>query len=146
MPELYLAANVLFDTQFHEIQIISKFVGIVMNSLGKNNIFASWNCSCHRGHSLYLGKRSGRSHSLPNPSEGPGEHGRCYNWQHVNHVYWPFVQKLYNCLGWAASRLDFFLYKHLGLLFLFEISHLTNIWYSRLLIVTITLIAATTVT
>ncbi len=76
-----------YDYQFHDIQIISKFVDIVMKGLGRNGIFPSRNCSRHCGHSSYLGKRSERSQNLPNPSEGPGEHGRWYYRQHVNHVY-----------------------------------------------------------
>ena len=88
-----------YDYQFRDIQVVPKFVDIVMKGLGRNGIFTSRNCSHHRGHSSYLGKRSERSRNLPNPSEGPGEHGRWYYRQHVNHVYWPFLLKLYNRLG-----------------------------------------------
>ncbi len=91
----------------------------------------------HRGHCSYLGKRSERACNLPNPSEGPGEHGRWYYRQHINHIYWPFVLKLYNRLGRSASRLDFYVYKHLGVLFPFANNHSTNIRYSRLLIATV---------
>ncbi len=88
-----------FDTQFHDIRVLPKFVDIVTKGLGKKGIFPSRNCSCHFGHSSYLGKQSERSRNLPNPLEGPGKHGRCYYRQNVNHVNWPCLLKLYNRLG-----------------------------------------------
>ncbi len=126
-----------FDTQFHDKWVVAKFVDIVTKGLGKRGLFPSRNCSHHLGHPSYLGKRSERSQHLPNPSEGPGKHDRWYYRQHVYHVYWPFLLKLYNRLGQAASRLDFYLYKYLAVLFPFKNSHSSNIGYSRLLIATI---------
>ncbi len=45
-----------FNTQFHDIQVVPKFVNIDRNSFGKNGIFPSRKCSCHCSHSSYLGK------------------------------------------------------------------------------------------
>ncbi len=71
--------------------------------------------------------------SLPISSVGPSKHGWWYYRQCINHIYWPFVLKLYNCLGQYASRMD----KHLGALFCYMNPHDIRIHYSRLLIATI---------
>ncbi len=45
--------------------------------------------------------------------------------------------KLYNCLGQNACSIDFYVYKHLGVLFPNVNSYDNNICYTRLLITTI---------
>ncbi len=67
-----------FDTQFHDLREVPNFFDIVTKGLGKRGLFPSRNCSCHCGHLSYLGKWPQKSQNLPNPSEGPGEHGRWY--------------------------------------------------------------------
>ncbi len=130
-------STLCFDSKFHGIRVLPQFVDIISKALGKRGIFPSRSCSSHIGHSLYIGLCAKKSRSLPSPSEGPTEHGRWYYRQYINHIYWPFVLKLYNRLGRNASRMDFYIYKHLRVLFPYANSHHTKIRYSRLLIATI---------
>ncbi len=116
---------------------MAQFVEIILKALGKRGIFPSWTCSTHIGHSSYIDFCLAKSGSIPSPSKGPSKHGQWYYRQYINHIYVSFVLKLYNCLCQNASRMDFYIYKHLGVLFPFANSHDTRIRYSRLLIAAI---------
>ncbi len=61
------------------------------------------------GSCLYLGERAKLSQNIPSPLEGSSEHGHWYYWQYINHIHYPFILRLYNRLGCAISRHDWYI-------------------------------------
>ena len=126
-----------FDIKFHKIKVLPEFVDVINNAVSKKGLFPSRSRARNLGSCSYLGERAENSQNIPSPSEGPSEHGRWYYRQYINHIYWPFVLRLYNRLGCAASRLDWYIYKHLAVLYPWNNTSSSKIRYCRLLIATI---------
>lgn len=91
----------------------------------------------HFGSCFYIGQKAKSLQSIPIPSGGPREYGWWYYQRYINHFCWPFVLGLYNRLGCTASRMDFYIYKHLAVLFPANNTCLSKIRYCQLLIATI---------
>mmetsp|Transcript_27301 Transcript_27301/g.56593 ORF Transcript_27301/g.56593 Transcript_27301/m.56593 type:complete len:363 (+) Transcript_27301:712-1800(+) len=126
-----------FDFKFHRIQVIDKFLFVIEKGIGRSGLFPIRSRTRHAGSASYIGERSENSQSRPSLCEGPGEHGRFYYQSYINHAFWPFCLSLYNLLGQAASRLDWYIYKFMTVLFPFRNMCSSALRFSRLLIATI---------
>ncbi len=126
-----------FDTIFHDIKVIPEFIDIINKAVLKNRLFTGRSWAQHLGSCSYLGVRAKKSQIIPSRSEGPREHGRWYYQQYIICIYWPFILKLYNRLGCAASQLDWYIYKHLSVLYPWNDISFSKIRYCCLLTATI---------
>ncbi len=118
-----------FDTMVHYIKVIQEFIYVINKAVGKNGLFTGRSRAKHQGSCLYLGVRAKKSQNIPSPSKGPCEHDCWYYWQYINNIYWTFVLKLYNRLGCEASHLDWYVYKHLAVLYPWNITSSSKIRY-----------------
>ncbi len=125
-----------FDNIFHGVKIVESFITAIERAIGKRGLFPVRHRSSHHGSATYIGERAENSQAQPSPSEGPGVHGRFYYRNFIDHSFWPFCLSLFNKLGSCASRLDWYVYKFMAVLYPFANDCMTKLRYCRLLIVT----------
>ena len=115
---VYVFVKTVFESTFHRINIIWRFIPIIFSALGKKGLFTSRSRSLHQNFLTYLGPRAPKAVNLPSASEGPKEPEEedryWYHRDHINHKFVPFVYKLMTKLGECASMAAFYHYKYLA--------------------------------
>ena len=125
-----LYVETVFESTFHRINIIWRFIPIIFSALGKKGLFTSRSRSLHQNFLTYMGPRAPKAANLPSASEGPKEAEEedryWYHRDHINHNLVPFVYKLMTKLGECASMAAFYHYKYLA-----KLTNIGNDTYNR---------------
>lgn len=96
-------------------------------------MFPVRNQARHVGSAFCVSEWSNKSQSLPSPSAGTREHWCFHHQNHISHAFWPFCLSHYNLLGQAASWLNWYVYKFIKVLFPFQNTISSPLWFGQLL-------------